>query len=168
MDIGRLRDWVEVVGIFALVASLVFVGLELKQSREIAVAQTHTARTDTVVQHITAGADNPYFLAASAKINAGNAEAITPLEQQALDRTLQAALYLSSDAYYQYKHGFLSSDRWESSRESLKLFMRVNSPYPARELFEHNPNAWGNDFRLVVEQILREVDSENLEEQDSD
>lgn len=160
MDLGKLKDWMEVVGIFALVASLIFVGLELKQSREIAIAQTHVARTDTTVQHITAGAENPYFLAARAKIEAGNAESITPVEKQALDRTLQAALYLGSDAYYQYTHGFISRDRWESSRESLRIFMRDDSPFPARAVFERNPDSWGSEFRKVVEQILREVDAE--------
>lgn len=35
MDSAKLRDWIEVIGIFALVASLVFVGLQIKQTEEI-------------------------------------------------------------------------------------------------------------------------------------
>ncbi len=167
MDLSKLRDWMEVIGLFAVVASLVFVGLELKQAREIAIAQTHAARTDTIVQHITAGAENPYFLAARAKIDEGNADTITPVERLAMERTLQAALYLGSDAYYQFTHGFISEDRWESSRESLKLFMRDDSPFPARELFKSDPNAWGSEFREVVEQILNEVDAEQTEDRDA-
>jgi hypothetical protein len=35
MDSAKLNDWLQVIGIFALVASLVFVGLQLKQTQEI-------------------------------------------------------------------------------------------------------------------------------------
>ena len=36
MDSAKLNDWMQVVGIFALVASLVFVGLQMKQTQDIA------------------------------------------------------------------------------------------------------------------------------------
>lgn len=39
MDSKRLHDWLQVIGIAAIVASLIFVGLQLKQSEEIAHAE---------------------------------------------------------------------------------------------------------------------------------
>lgn len=39
MDSQRLHDWLQVIGIAAIVASLIFVGLQLKQSDEIALAE---------------------------------------------------------------------------------------------------------------------------------
>ena len=39
MDLRKLHDWLEMVGLSAGVASLVFVGLQLKQSDEIALAE---------------------------------------------------------------------------------------------------------------------------------
>ena len=38
MDSGKLQDWMQIVGLFSLVGSLIFVGLQLKQSHEIALA----------------------------------------------------------------------------------------------------------------------------------
>jgi hypothetical protein len=35
MDSAKLNDWLQVIGIFALVASLIFVGLQMKQTQEI-------------------------------------------------------------------------------------------------------------------------------------
>jgi len=35
MDSAKLNDWLQVLGIFALVASLIFVGLQMKQTQEI-------------------------------------------------------------------------------------------------------------------------------------
>ncbi len=36
MDSAKLNDWMQVLGMFAIVASLIFVGLQMKQSRDIA------------------------------------------------------------------------------------------------------------------------------------
>ena len=36
MDSAKLNDWLQVLGIFALVASFIFVGLQMQQDREIA------------------------------------------------------------------------------------------------------------------------------------
>lgn len=37
MDVQKLNDWMQVVGIFGLIASLVFVGFEMKQTDDIAI-----------------------------------------------------------------------------------------------------------------------------------
>jgi len=39
MDSQKLHDWLQIIGIAAVVASLIFVGLQLKQSDEIALAE---------------------------------------------------------------------------------------------------------------------------------
>ena len=39
MDSQKLHDWLQVIGIAAVVASLIFVGLQIKQSDEIALAE---------------------------------------------------------------------------------------------------------------------------------
>ena len=41
------KDFVEVIGIAAIVASLVFVGLQMKQTQEIALANQYQARAET-------------------------------------------------------------------------------------------------------------------------
>ena len=39
MNKAKLRDWLEIVGIFAVVVSLVFVGLQMRQTQQIAIAE---------------------------------------------------------------------------------------------------------------------------------
>jgi len=46
MDSSKLNDWMQVVGIFAVVASLIFVGLQMKQSQDIALAAQYQARAE--------------------------------------------------------------------------------------------------------------------------
>ena len=42
----KFREWLEVVGLFSVVLSLVFVGLQMKQSQDIAIASQYQARAD--------------------------------------------------------------------------------------------------------------------------
>jgi hypothetical protein len=46
MDREQIHDWVQIIGIFAVVLSLLFVGYEIKQSRDIAVAQMYQQRAE--------------------------------------------------------------------------------------------------------------------------
>ncbi|MCH9695521.1 MAG: hypothetical protein K0U72_13495 [Gammaproteobacteria bacterium] len=41
MHRGRLKDWLEIIGMTAIVASLVFVGLQLQQDQRIAATETY-------------------------------------------------------------------------------------------------------------------------------
>lgn len=50
MDLAKLNDWMQVLGIFALVASLIFVGLQMKQGHEIALAGQFQERSATAVE----------------------------------------------------------------------------------------------------------------------
>jgi hypothetical protein len=41
MDSSKLNDWMQVIGIFAVVVSLIFVGLQMRQEQEIAIVDTY-------------------------------------------------------------------------------------------------------------------------------
>ena len=49
MDSAKINDWLQVVGLFGVMAGLAFIGLQLKQDREIAMAEAYHARADTTV-----------------------------------------------------------------------------------------------------------------------
>ena len=44
MDSRKLHDWMQVIGIFAVVASLVFVGLQIQQDQDIAIVDSMSLR----------------------------------------------------------------------------------------------------------------------------
>jgi len=44
MDSAKLNDWMQVIGFFALVASLIFVGLQIRQDQEIAIVEAVSHR----------------------------------------------------------------------------------------------------------------------------
>ncbi len=56
MDTAKLNDWMQVIGIFAVVASLIFVGLQMKQTQEIALSAAYQARASIVAEVLAANA----------------------------------------------------------------------------------------------------------------
>jgi hypothetical protein len=59
MDSAKISDWMQVVGIFALVASLVFVGMQMQQDREIARVMIYQSRASTLAEISMAAASSP-------------------------------------------------------------------------------------------------------------
>jgi hypothetical protein len=45
MNSSKINDWLQVVGLFGVIASLVFVGLQMRQDREIALSEAYQDRT---------------------------------------------------------------------------------------------------------------------------
>lgn len=158
----KTNDWksiAELIGLAAIVASLLFVGLQMKQSQEIALSQTHSVRSGTVIEQIMSVAENPYYLSALAKRAAGNPDEITPVEHQALMQVANAVMYSVEDAFYQNQKGFLPDERWDASRETLRWFMSGDAHIQTREIYERNPAVWSNEFQQVVNDIIREIDA---------
>lgn len=93
MDAGKLNEWVQVVGLFALVASLVFIGLQMKQAQEIALSTAAQSRWDTAIQITSASAEKPYFLSAAAKMAMGESDAISMEEKISMGQTATAMMY---------------------------------------------------------------------------
>lgn len=46
MNSANINDWMQIIGIFSLVASLIFVGLQLRQTQDIAVNERRYAQAD--------------------------------------------------------------------------------------------------------------------------
>ena len=49
MNTERLQDWLQILGIIGIIASLVFVGQQLKQDRHIAESEAWLSYVDTQV-----------------------------------------------------------------------------------------------------------------------
>jgi hypothetical protein len=157
----KLNDWMQVIGIFAVVASLIFVGLEMQQAQAISMSQTYQSRTAAVVEWNSAFAANPAALSAFRKATDGTENEITTQEHDALSRTLTSMYYLYDNAHYQYQAGFVSSEFWEATRGSLKNQMEV--PVVNGILADLSKRAGRPEFRDLVREL-----SERLETQAND
>ncbi len=148
MDSAKLNDWMQVVGIFAVVASLIFVGLQMKQTHAIALSEIYQERAISSRESSLALASNPYFLSGSAKLYLGRQGEITAQEAIALEYDLGSYLGIADNYFQQYEWGFLSEAYWNRSIDELKC------------IFEHPWNrkvlsGWifRDEFQAVIDKI---------------
>jgi endonuclease/exonuclease/phosphatase (EEP) superfamily protein YafD len=154
----KLNDWMQVIGIFAVVASLIFVGLEMRQAQEISMSQTYQSRTAAVAEWNSAFAANPAALSALRKATEGNDDEITTQEFDALRRTLTGMYYLYDNAHYQYQAGFVSSEFWGMTRETLTNIMKI--PVVKDVLMEMSRRGGRPEFRDLMQEIGRQLEAQ--------
>jgi hypothetical protein len=163
MNSSKINDWLQVVGLFGVIGSLIFVGLQMKQDQAIAMSAASQARTDTSVQLITEWSANPFFLAALDKLADGRDDELSPSEQTVLRNNGLASLFNYENVHYQYVNGFISEERWLASREAIKGRVGAFIGGPTRAAFERTRSSWRESFRQEIEAILAEIDAEAAE-----
>ncbi len=164
MTSGKLRDWLEIVGIFSVVASLVFVGLQMRQARDISLSQAYQARTTAAAEFSASFAANPVALSGYRKAVQGSDD-LSQEEYDSLRRMVMAVMYLYDNAHLQYQMGFVSEEFWSTTRASMKVFME---PEVIRSMFRDRlPYQGRPEFQVVVRTIDAELEAEKISGSDS-
>ena len=159
MNATKLNDWLQVIGLFGVIGSLMFVGLQLKQEQEIAMSAAYQARSQQISDIATAWADNPAARGAIIKLESGRAQEVTPDEALALNFYESALLNAYENIHYQYLSGFVTEEHWEKSRAGIKNFLRRER---GRSSFFDDVSGqnWRASFYELAEQLVAEIDSE--------
>lgn len=155
MNSTRLKDWLEVIGIFAVFASLIFVGLQMRQTHKISLSQAYQSRTSAAAEWNSALAANPAALSALRKAANGAENDISDEEHDALRRSLHGVIYLYDNAHYQYQQGFVSDEFWATTRASLKKFME--NPFVYDVIMARLDTGMRPEFRAVVVSVSAEL-----------
>ena len=157
MDSAKLNDWLQVIGLFGVVASLIFVGLQMKQEHEIALSNAYQARADTAAQLWSDMASNPALVGATIKSEDLGYDSLSREEKEVLAYSEQAWLHVFENIHFQYINGFISEEHWRRSREAFKSDFRTVG---TRTLFERNPGMWRESFQQEINELLAEIDAE--------
>jgi hypothetical protein len=150
MDSGKVNDWLQIVGMFGVIASLIFVGLQMKQNQEIALSSAYQARTQMAVDVQIASSANTAFTSATAKFYRGAFDEITPEEMVALEYDFGANMTLFENLHFQYEAGFLPKEHWSKTMADMHCYL---SSLLYRELLE------GWEFRRNFQTIVEEIKS---------
>ena len=120
MNSSKLNDWLQVIGLFGVIASLIFVGLQMMQDREIALSAIYQERATSVTEFYTNIATDEVARQAMAKVTSGKGADLTPDELAAQQMIAIAGKQLTDNSHYQYEQGFASEDHWIQIRSTLK------------------------------------------------
>jgi hypothetical protein len=116
-----LRKWAlaaELVSAAAVVVSLIFVGLQLADSNELAREAAEQKQIESIGALSRIVAENPYIAEVMAKSQAG--EKLTPAEQVSATSLMTYGQRTWEALYYQYRDGRVSPELWEAHRHQAR------------------------------------------------
>ena len=166
MNSAKLHDWIQIVGMAAIIASLIFVGLQLKQAQDIAIAAQYQARSDALREQFAAFLESDAAMRVIGKDLRADMQANPELppevrawaaEQPADElafRALGAYMSLKSydNLYFQYQSGFLSEEAWVPMRTQLRQSLDDPRTW-TRGVYERNPEIWRESFRELIRDL---------------
>ena len=102
MNSGSFREWLEVIGVFGVIASLIFVGLEMRQSQKIALSAAYQARSDSSMMIRMAAVESAALQSANGKLRRGQEfEDLTPEELSAVIDLMAGNMIYLENMHYQ-------------------------------------------------------------------
>lgn len=142
------RDtWIQLVGMWSVVAGLIFVGVELRQSQRLALAgqqQQRAVMTSDWVHSITEQGEDLYYL-----ISADFSQLSD--EQKKLARNIVWFQWnrIEND-YYQYSLRLLPEEKWNAQLSSLALWKNACH---ARDIYDFRYTFFESDLKEILDSI---------------
>ena len=118
MNTTTLNNWMQFLASVGVILSLIFVGVQIQQSRDIAIADIYQQRTALLLQHFSFAVPAETEFRAGMKDRAG--EQLNPDEKYALTNRYAARIAYWENNHFQYQIGLLPEEQWEASKNSIR------------------------------------------------
>ncbi len=119
MKTENINNWMQILTSVGVILSLIFVGLQIQQSREIAIADIYQQRTALLLQQISLVIPPEEIHKAWSKERAG--ELLSPDDEFAVYiRTASRIAYWENN-HFQYQFGLLAEEQWNASKNSIRI-----------------------------------------------
>jgi len=160
MNRDKLKDILEIIGFAAIVASLIFVGIETKNSTKQAALTTQALEIssyqdliDNITEMNVLSLENPEVAAFMFKIF-NTSDELTELETFRFQRTAFQRLRHGDMAYFHYQRGAIDEARLKSTLQ----IMRMGNPR-MREFWNQYQDTFIPSYKDYVNRLLEEQDS---------
>ena len=152
MDSAKLNDWLQVIGLFAVVASLIFVGLQMRQTDAIALSEMYQERAIGARANNLANTNNPYFLSGMAKLYTGRQGELTAQEAISLELDFGSQQLIKDNYHQQYEWGYLTEAYWNQTIAEMKCYFE--HPWYREAL-----NGWvfRAEFQAVIDKVMTDA-----------
>lgn len=160
------RDLAEIIGHVTIVAGLIFVGLQLNQSQDIAIATQYQERAAAAVEYNGSQMQNERAIAekgAEIIVFAATEDASDELKEFVNGRSPESVgmwLYenrvfftMIDNFHYQYTSGFMEEESWDAFRRQLRKELAKESVAAYYKNFKFSMRA---SFEALCEEILNE------------
>ena len=161
----QVKDWLEGIGFVAIIASLVFVGIETHNSTKQAALTTQALEISAYQELMDNIAELNKLVVQDAEVAAflykayDTTDELSEFEQFRLGRNIFLRFRHGDIAYFQFERGAIDEDRLRSSLRVLNL----GNPR-VREFWERNQGNFVEPYRNYVNQLI----DERMAERESD
>ena len=123
MTEGKTGRWAQVLGFLGVIASLLFVAYELKQSRDIATAELYLATKQLEMESMGFLFTAEMMRPIADRMYAN--EALSPGERRLLMEYTDMWMELSDTIHFQYQLGLVTEEVWEAERAQIADLLGV-------------------------------------------
>ena len=150
MNLDALVSWSQILGVVGGLATLIFVGFQIRDNSKAVRAATAQAVHDNYASWYLALSSNESALASSAK-GFIDLESLTSGEKMQFVCTFMSFLSHSQNAFHQWREGHLSDGLW-AGWEALEMNL-VNTAGGAA-LWAERGYVFGQDFQAHVADVM--------------
>ena len=145
---------INAIGIIAVVASLVFVGLELRQSQQIALAAQQQARAAAFMAAISPFTESSidYQLVVFEE----NFNYELSKEEIAFRNNLHSSWHLYENDYYQYRQGLMDESTWSAKLVGIQ---NIYNACRGRVIYDYRAPIFAEEFRTIIEALPDECEN---------
>jgi hypothetical protein len=163
MKMSDWKDTAELIGIAAIVASLIFVGLQMKQSQDIAIADQYQERANTAIDYYLAHMAEPAVSDRGRRMIDGGyyddypadvQEYVSELTPEAMALAylrFRTSMNLQDNNYFQYESGFMTEEAWQAQ---LSRFQKLFSNRLFAETYKMEKEEYRKSFQELCDEIL--------------
>jgi hypothetical protein len=152
VDSEKLNNWLQLIGMAGVIGSLLFVGLQLKQTQNIAVSDTYQTRAYGSVESNMAKINSPILLSAEAKLWVGKLNDLEPEEIVALSHAFYGEMDIYENNHYQFNSGFLDEEHWQKNLAQLRCIFSQ----PIYQEF-WVPKDYRKSFAVLIDGIVQDA-----------
>jgi len=145
-----LKDFAELVGIAAIVASLILVAIELKQNTDMTRAQIIQSRAETAVELAESFYNSAYIPDIFIKAGAGGN--LTPEERARYTFWIRASLRNQDNNLQQYNQGLLAEHIPRAVASAAQNIIGQNEI--SRDYWNRNKRIFSDEFIAFVDEAL--------------
>ena len=148
----KARLAIEIISIIAIITSLIFLGIELQQSNQLAKATIRQALNETDMAIYRVQMDEEIIPLALYK-NDHNLP-LDDYEEYNLNLYNTFNFRDFDNSYYQYRIGLFEQNDWLAYRRIIKSLLRDSTVI---KMWDKGNHAFSKEFKLEVELIRKEI-----------
>ena len=143
------KEIAEFIGIAAIVASLLFVGLQLKQSQDIAISAQYQARLDTTISIRGNIIQSDGLVDALRKEARG--EILDEVDLLMISTAFGQTFDTWEAAHFQYLNGYLPEEHWQSTLREIPKDLE-NQHYA--EYWKNKRHTYRESFAEIIDPLI--------------